>query len=205
MNESADFPRLDESAEHPAEDDPELVGLFVKQRTVAVCERLNGQRPLRSQMRRRPNTTQMLECYPVMAARGFATDELVLGLLRFEHRHQRCNRDERRHFLGVGLGVQQPKRAAPRVADQPDLLLAKAPTKMIDDDIQVGEVLIDGQFVRVGTRVVRTSSATLIPVAHNEALFELAIEVPEQRAFCSTRASVQPQQDGGAPIRSMRL
>lgn len=52
---------------------------------------------------------------------------------------------------------------------------------------------IDRQHARVAVRVERTACSTLIPIARDEILFEVAPLWP-------ARAPIKPQEDGGGPI-----
>src|SRR5262245_57437706 len=98
--------------------------------------------------------------------------------------------------------VQQAERRTPRVADQDDLLAAKAPSEMIHDSVEVGDMLVDGQAPSVRLWIEGTPCTALIPVDHDEMCFEFAVEIAEQWSLGPTRSAMQPEQHGGSPIRA---
>ena len=53
-------------------------------------------------------------------------------------------------------------------------------------------------------RIERTRRTPLIPIDHNEMVFELAVEIAEQGPLSPARTSVQPEQHGRAPISPTR-
>ena len=51
---------------------------------------------------------------------------------------------------------------------------------MIDDRVEVGDMLGDGQAMWIRLRIERTPCAALIPIDDDEIVFELAVEIAKQ-------------------------
>jgi hypothetical protein len=58
----------------------------------------------------------------------------------------------------------------------------------------------DGELVRVGVIVERTTRAALVPISNDEVTFKIAVEIAKQRSFRAARTAVQPQQQRRATV-----
>jgi len=75
---------------------------------------------------------------------------------------------------------------------------------MIDDGVEVGDMPGDGQAMWIGLRIKRPPRASLIPINHDEMVFELAVEIAKQRPLSPARTAMEPKQHRCAPISATR-
>jgi len=61
---------------------------------------------------------------------------------------------------------------------------------MIDDGVEVGDMLGDGQAMWIRLRIKRTPCTALIPIDHDEMVFELAVEIAKQGPLSPARTSM---------------
>jgi len=199
-----DLPRRDEPAQEPLHHDRRPVRRVVEDAAVAVGEARERHHGLRPVVGRRADLAQARERVVVGVRRGLGLDERLHGLLGRRGGDQRGDADERRHFFRMLARVEKPERPAPRMADEDHVGAAEAAAQVVDDDIEVGEVAIDRQQVRVRLRVERAPGAALVPVRDDEVILEVADEVLEQRPLGPARSAVEPQQDGRAAVGAAR-
>src|SRR4030095_12489013 len=108
-------------------------------------------------------------------------DELVLGLLSGAGGDDGRDADERRHLLRMIPHVEQAESPTPGGADEEGLAPAEAPSQVIYDGVEVGEMPRDRELARVGLRIERAPRSALVPVGHDEVILERAGEGGEQR------------------------
>src|SRR5579875_2922788 len=136
----------------------------------------------------------------ILEACRLRQNERVLRLLTLARGNRHVYADEGQYLVRMGLRVEQAERRSPRAALEHDLVLVKALFQMIDDLIEVGKRLGDGEAMWVRLRIEGASGTALIPIDHDEMVFELAVEIAEQRPLSPARPSMQPEQDGRGPI-----
>jgi len=86
-----------------------------------------------------------------------------------------------------------------------DLCSTERPAKMIDDHGKIGEVLFDSQTMWIRVRVIGETRPTLVPVSHDEALFQLTVEMPEERPLRPAGSPMEPEHYRRASIGTTRL
>jgi hypothetical protein len=198
------FPGRHQPGEHTPNDQAHLARLPVKDRAIPICEALHRQLPVTGFMGRRPDFPQACQDGCIPSPRGFGGDEIVLRSLCLEQGNQWGGTDERGHFPGMMLQIEQSERCSPGVTDENDPVSTEKLPEMIDDSVQIREVTRDGQQMWIGLRIERAPGTPLIPIRDDEAILELAVEMAEQWPLRPTRAAVQPEQDGREPVRAAR-
>ena len=61
---------------------------------------------------------------------------------------------------------------------------------MIDDGVEVSDMVGDGQAMWIRLRIKRTPCTALIPIDHDEMVFELAVEIAKQGPLSPARTSM---------------
>src|SRR5262245_26244583 len=170
--DSHDFRWCDEAAENTPHHHPHPVWLLVKDTAITVGERLHRLLVVDRDEGRGTDFSQAHQDVVLVAPGRLCLHEVVLGALAFPRRHHLVDADEGGYLVRMVASVQQAERRSPRVTDQDDLLAAEAPSEMIHDSVEVGDVLRNGQAPWIHIWIERASCAALVPVNHHKMCFK---------------------------------